>query len=287
MPTDNYIEDALHIKKFEEALGSSPANVERKKIEVLFLDIDGILTPSRGRPADIRALAELVMLSKDPDSPKLAIFTGRQLPYLEAFCHILGIEVPSVCENGGIIFDPRSKEVIYNPKIKKEDLDILSKLKKIISDKVLPKYPGAKIELGKEVTISINPPEHEDIKTFFHKFVNDRDIKDIIGNKFSLTYSASAIDISPPDINKLDGVDYVLNELLHIDIKRVGAVGDAKNDLIVLEKVGFSATTSNGSDEVKRAVTYISNEPDARGTIDILKKCIELNKKVFKRVTSQ
>jgi len=140
-------------------------------------------------------------------------------------------------------------------------------------------------ELGKEVTISIDPPEHEDIKTFFQKFVNDSDIRDII-DKFSLTYSASAVDMSPPDINKLDGVEYILNEL-HIDIKRVGAVGDAKNDLTVLEKVGFSATTSNGSDEVKKAVAYTSNGPDARGTVDILKKCIELNKKVFERATSQ
>jgi HAD superfamily hydrolase (TIGR01484 family) len=256
------------------------------RIAAVFSDLDGTLTPSKGdvNPDALKKLAEEL---KDPNSPKLSIVTGRSQPYVANFVEKLllygvPIKMPLVCENGSIIYDPTSGKSILNPLINKKDSDELIELKKLIIDKVLLKYPGAKIEPGKVVTVSINPPKDKNIEVFYPEFINDDDIKGKI-SQFSVTRSKSAVDISPKNITKLVGIKYVL-KVRNIKEGDVAAIGDAENDRVVLENFNYLGTPKNGEDSIKKYVMsrngYVSQYPDTLGVADFIEKCTEINKRI-------
>ena len=97
----------------------------------------------------------------------------------------------------------------------------------------------------------------------------------------SLAVSSSSrgnIEITHADAQK--GIALAtIAEKLHIDMDNVMAIGDNRNDISMLERVGYPVAMSNGTEEVKAASKYITetNENSGVGKA-IMKLLAECNK---------
>ncbi|TDA41764.1 MAG: hypothetical protein DSO07_02840 [Thermoproteota archaeon] len=249
-----------------------------RSIELVFIDIDGCLTIDKGR-ADIDAIKDLKNLNRRSKEsrlyPKITLVSGRPQPYVEAFVQLLEVQVPSICENGGIIYDPVKDISFINPSISKEALDELRKLKTFFEENLPNLFPGAKMELGKEVSISLNPPKGVDISLFYEKV--KKEVEDRARHLY-ITRSKSAVDILPAGISKLSALIFVVKNM-GLSLDKVCGIGDSINDIELLKNVGFPAVPANSEDEVKKIALYISPYENGRGVVDIVRKCVELNKR--------
>ncbi len=240
--------------------------------------MDGRLTPDKRKEIDIE-IRDLNRRSEDDKAhPKISLCSGRPQPYVEAFAQLLEVKIPSICENGGVIYDPVEDKSIINPAVGKEAIKELRNLREFMEEHILSLFPGAKIELGKEVSMSLNPPRNVDINTFYEKV--KKEVESRTRNLY-VTRSRSAVDILPMGISKLSALIEIARQL-GLDLNQICSIGDSIGDIEVLKSVGFPAAPANSEDEVKKIALYISPYEDGRGVVDIIFRCVELNRRIEK-----
>ena len=84
-----------------------------------------------------------------------------------------------------------------------------------------------------------------------------------------ITYSQSAVDITPKGINKGEGLEFLL-KITGIKKENILGIGDSKGDLPILKEVGYKAGPSNSTNDIRPFLDYVSPFPDTLGVIDIL-----------------
>lgn len=77
-------------------------------------------------------------------------------------------------------------------------------------------------------------------------------------------WSDAGWDIIPSDGNKWEGIKRVLS-LLHISSQDAAAIGDGRNDIEMLENVGYSIAMGNASDTVKQYADFVTTHIDEDG----------------------
>lgn len=245
-------------------------------IKLIVCDIEGCLTPGKGRPLNLDALAAIrhynLESKKQEQIPPITLCTGRSLPYVEAMMQAIEGYIPAISENGAGLYYPAEDEYQLHPLITPQTKKQMAEAKNVIHEYIID-YCKAKFEWGKDFVISINPPPNILIEEFF-KIVQGTLRRHNID--LNITHSASAVDITPKGIDKFSGLQLLLKKL-EISPEDVAGIGDTRGDFPILKNVGFSACPSNATNEVKKIVNYVSDYENGDGVVDIIKRCIFLN----------
>jgi len=135
-----------------------------------------------------------------------------------------------------------------------------------------------RIEPGKAICVSIDPPAGmttAELEPEVIKILEQKGISPAILGK--ITHSTSAVDITPPGINKKSGLELFCQKTGSKPQEQIG-IGDSKGDLPVLEEMGATAVPHNAAKDIGIEATYTSPYDDQLGVLDILRQ-IEAIKK--------
>lgn len=247
-------------------------------IRLIVSDIEGCISAGKGLILDLDTLQiiqEYNQSANNRTNIPLALCTGRSQPFAEAFCQMLGIVMPCVCENGAFIYDPVRDVSIRNPAITARHIAAQKEFVGTLESKIAKEHPYRR-EPGKEICISLNPDvskEHyaEEIPRLYEQ------VKSVIDSTlFTVTHSASAVDITPAGIDKASGVRF-LAELTGIHLQEMAGIGDTIGDLPFLKITGMSAAPANCTAVIRDSVDYVSQKSAAEGVIDIITRLNEKN----------
>ena len=244
-------------------------------------DIDGCLTPGKGRRPDSSVLAEIQRYntgsSLSSHIPPLTLCSGRSLAYVKKMVHAIGGTSPAIAENGALFYYPDEDKSRFHPLISSGEHRIrtqMAEAREIVRTEILGSA-GAKLERGKTFVISINPPEG--LPTGKLALIVRNCLK-TRGLSLNITHSASAVDVTPEGIDKFSALQLILQDC-RISAADVAGIGDSEGDLPILDNVGFSAAPRNATGKIKRRVDYVSDFEDGRGVIDIIRYCRGLNRR--------
>lgn len=213
----------------------------KKKLPLFIAtDIEGCLTPPDRAKINLRkfqklrAYCEFVNSKPGYRYPQIILFTGRSQGYVELLAQSLGMlgdsrpDVPFVIENGAALYYPKAKET--KALATKDQQEKINKVLPLLAEKLI----GNKFE-PKSHMITINPTKGQTID-------NLRDLVTTLlqGSDLTISSTASAIDITPPNITKLSGLKEVIASINKDDgaIKDIVAIGDHISDLDVIKAVG-------------------------------------------------
>lgn len=243
------------------------------KPSLIVADIEGVITPpNRGmiEPLEILPLiAYCEAVRTGVGLPPLVFCTGRQIPYLEfvaQYTNAFFPGLPSVAENGAFLYDVAQNEVFINPAVNGESRETLRVVRKR-TDEIVDRT-GARKEYGKEICISLNPPQGMTAAGFF-VLVSDELAE--FADAINVTHSASAVDITPKGIDKASGVRF-LSEKTGIPLEAMLGIGDTRGDLPFLEVVGIAAGPANASAEVRNVAEFIAESEGPAGVAEILRR---------------
>jgi hydroxymethylpyrimidine pyrophosphatase-like HAD family hydrolase len=166
--------------------------------------------------------------------------------------------IPCICEGGGVLYTPRSDrtELLTDP------IDPMP-LRTVLKGAAFREEPG------KITCYSVYPEEPDTIPT-----LHDRILSTGLSDRFNITVSSAAVDVTPKGIDKGSALR-IVSERLGVGLDRVIAFGDSANDVAMLKVAGFSACPSNASEAARKASRYKSLHPSTLGLIDAMKHFID------------
>ncbi len=256
-----------------------------KPIRLVASDVEGCITPALRTKLNlygtclIQSYSEAVnrTAGKEDALPPIILVTGRAASYTELVYQATGafgngFNIPSVTENGAVFYDPNKKKVIgYHPMVAQnaEKLEEVSDfVDKLLADENL----NMEKEAGKEVCISLNPKQMS--TRSLAKQINERFVEAKLDKYVNITYSETAVDITPAGVNKRTALEYLFSEL-GIDPQQVLGIGDSAGDVSWLNYVGIPAAPENATKDLTendglKDKLFMSDHDDAMGLYDIL-----------------
>lgn len=239
-------------------------------------DVEGCIIPARRGRWDHKGLAALAEYNEAARSgyfPPLTLCTGRPAQFVDAVGQAIGLFVPAICENGGVLYDPASGKHV--PLYAVEDRARLDQIRDYM-DSTWVKQGWVRLSRGKEICVSIVPltDRWADIRQLHSELLErlESDLK-VDLSALNITFSASAVDITPASIDKGTGVREILDRLGAAADKTL-AIGDGGNDLPMFRLCGLAAAPANALPEVKKAADYISPSVETQGVLDVLHRFI-------------
>jgi len=222
--------------------------------QIFAIDIDGCIMPPGRTKADLNKLQKLEKYCNQARQstllPQIVIFTGRSQEYVEFLSQIVGLldcpfELPFVIENGTAIYfptDKRTQSIIPLAKVKK-----ITQARELLMSQ-LPDHPFE----PKQYIITLNPVTDEPIDDLGQK-VKQLLQRHNIFDDFTVTSSASSIDILPRGIDKLHGLKYIMQHYLSKQT-HVIAMGDSLSDLSLMQHASKAYVPQNAHTQVKEAI---------------------------------
>lgn len=243
-------------------------------VKWIIADVDGCLSSEKSVPWDMENFAKLVALARAAADGRgilapMTLCTGRPQPYVEVLMKMLDVRAPAICENGAVFYTLHDNHARYGPGVTSEKILGLRAVRKYIETDILPQYPEAVLQFGKEAQISIYsekteilPRMQEPIAAF---------ARDNGGPALRITASHFYLNISLEGVDKGQSLRALLGELgvAHDD---TAGIGDTEGDLPLREAVGFFACPANATAEIKEVADYVSPYPLIEGVLDILKR---------------
>lgn len=195
----------------------------------LAVDYDGTLADT-GR-VDAEAVEALHKLRRS--GRKLVLVTGRLLPDLEQVFPELGTFDLVVAENGGLLFDPATGEVTA------------------LADPAPPALVEALAARGVE-PLSVG---HVIIGTWQpHEHAVLAALRDL-GLEHRITFNKGAVMVLPSAVSKATGLAAAATRL-RLSLRNVVGIGDAENDLAMLESCGCAVAVANALPSVKAIADF-------------------------------
>lgn len=228
-------------------------------IRAVAIDIDGTMT-FRDRRLDVAAV-EAVRRAEDGGLP-VVLSTGNPLCFAEAAATLLGTSGPLIAEDGGVVFDRTSgREYLLGDRIEADrGLAALERTFGALRQTRSSSMRLTGLTLERRITA-------EQAMDIFRRE----------GLELVAVDSGFAIHIKNPGINKGNALRKVAS-LLGIATAEMAAIGDALNDVEMLEVAGLSFAVANSDEEVKRVCTYVTAEPYGRGVAEAIDKILKLHR---------
>lgn len=264
------------------------------RYKAILLDLDGTLVSGDGtiRP---RTRAALQLVSSR--GVHVMIVTGRSessaIPVIEE----LGIPTPAMIFNGAAIYCPEQKKLIEERILSQQHLESLleysnrenllavvmcSTSKRALSPRseihnyALHDMPRVEvvsqeqIRVERPIRLSLFSDRHEDEEAFV------RDVRKASSEEAYFTWfplnllpghqhsSLLVVDVQPQCSGKAEALRY-LKETHHIAPEQVVAVGDATNDIPMLDGAGLAVAMENAMPELKESADIVigSNDSDS------------------------
>ncbi len=277
----------------------------KMSIKILFSDLDGTLV-EHGGDITIDTLDAVQKLKESHID--LILVSGRHPDMMKSIHHHLNLKTPVIGCNGGIIKDLLANDIMYSKelsyKIIEETISIARELSvdwvvyeknQIFYEKMPPpSYKLPYINHQLPVHLRSNFVHVKALEQMFQKeyvflktlllfdekmemFEKGKQILKGLENVELLRSATSYLDVMPKGISKGSAVKMYL-EKLNIDRTEVAAIGDAENDLDMLEFSGLGIAMGNGVESVKRVAKYITSE-SPNGFCDGVEYLIDYNSK--------
>lgn len=237
-------------------------------------DVDGCLSPEESEAWDIDAFSSLVTYVRSHELP-LTLCTGRPQPYVEVLMKLIDVRLPAIGENGALLYSLHDNRTHFAPAVTPAGLSAVARLVAFTRETLLPRYPDAVHQAGKEAQLSIFHPDpavlpliRREIEQFLEVTQNPAE------PAFLLSASHYYLNVSLTGVNKGTALAKLIREMPGGPPPRsqIAAIGDTSGDLPMRAHVGFFAAPSNATDEVKAAADYVSDKRDIHGLLDILRR---------------
>ncbi len=265
--------------------------------KILALDMDGTLLNSQKKisPKTLAAISELARRGV-----VVVVSTGRGVAELQDYKDELKFMNYGVTSSGGAVYDFFNKKPIKSHPI--SESVALELIDAGISERAMIHILGLTnsimddddIKNAADFQMSVYAPMYDRICTRckdFKKYVHENPNEIIKLNLYhrspesrqrnferlkhlDLTFAfaeTTALESSSKGVSKASGL-IELCEFLQIDISETVAVGDAPNDIEVLQTAGIAAVMGNADDEIKKIADFVTDDNDHDGIVKVIEK---------------
>jgi len=256
-----------------------------KEIEAILIDVDGCVVPTNRKVSceffsGLSTIARYVGKANQGKFPSIAFCSGRDRNYIEAVSYFVGLpDFWSVIESGVALFNPATKELLFNPVLTDEVEKTFQKITEKRVPEILERYPELFLYPGNMVCVALERKYGVAlaIKDIYEAV--KRELADLLENGvIRITHSDCAVDISPVGIDKASGLRF-LSQHTRINLKNTLGIGDSNGDFPLFETVGYVGCPANASEECKKLVKkrkgYISSYFYARGVADVIENFVK------------
>jgi hydroxymethylpyrimidine pyrophosphatase-like HAD family hydrolase len=238
-------------------------------LQLIVLDVDGVLSPGEAAPLDFAVLQRLAGYNDrarhDVTCPAITLCTGRPAPYVEVLMQAIHGFSPAVYEHGAGLFIPEPYGFKWHPALTPATQAQLMQLH-VALHQALVATGVAYLQPGKSASLSI----------FSHAGISLQELARQagrlareFGNTFRVEVGATCVNIMVRGLDKAAGVRWLARET-NIPLRHMAGVGDARGDLKFMRLLGWSAAPANAQASVKQAVHYTSPYENGQGLVDIL-----------------
>lgn len=267
--------------------------------KMIFLDLDGtLLDDDKNLPAvNKEAIGQALAAGH-----KVIVCTGRPLSSAVQLLPMFGLDRQgcyAITFNGGLIYDAGAKKTIYEKTLP------LSQVKQLFEKayeyggiyiqtyteegfitehdrpegKLYEQKTRCKRKVVKDVFKELNGHEPWKVLTIAYDF--DRAhiegfreaVSEYCKGKIDMFFSCyEYLEFMPLGINKGNSIKWMC-EYLDIPLENTIAVGDAENDITMLQTAGVGAVMKNAGDEMKKYGNYITEKTNNEGGVaEVIRK---------------
>ena len=267
------------------------------KYKLLALDMDGTTLNSEKKisPATANAISKLIK-----SGVNVVLSTGRGLAELADYKNELRLMNYGILISGGMIYDFFEKKPIISHALQKKILfelidgaiaenamiQLLTVNDSIVREKDILNMKDFGMEIYQDMYFR-NCVRCDDFKKFvrenpekvlklniYHRSIESREknLKRFENLPVTFSYAEStALETSPKNITKASGLIEVC-KFLKINLDETVAVGDAPNDLEILQIAGIAAVMGNASAEIKKIADFVTTDNDHDGVVKVIQK---------------
>ncbi|MDR3258272.1 MAG: Cof-type HAD-IIB family hydrolase [Fusobacteriaceae bacterium] len=197
--------------------------------------------------------------------------------------------------NGSVITNCKTKEIVFETGLSKEDIHFIYDLSKeyntdiltykndeIVSpmmseyievDLFITKMPHRLIDNFKEY-MDLGAPKCLLLSEPSHLEKVEKELKKKYGDLYSIFRSKPIfLEIISKDINKGTAIEK-LGEFLGIKNNEMIAIGDSYNDLDMIKKAGLGVAVENADDYIKKHADFVTTSNDNNGVAHVIEKFI-------------
>lgn len=231
--------------------------VEFLGIRLLAVDIDGTLTGS-DRRLNLSAVEALRRVEERGIPVTLA--SGNILHFVEAAAIMIGLSGPIIAEDGGVVFDPRTGEMVVLGDRVEVDRGL----------EVLRRRFG-------EVKETRNSPSRLTGATIYRTFSVEEVQHALREAELGLAAvdSGFAIHLRDPEVNKGRALR-VAAGMRGVQLGETAAIADGPNDVELLRSVGLGIAVGNAPTPVKKVAKLVVEEPDGKGVVEAVELILGL-----------
>lgn len=218
-------------------------------IHLVVTDIDGCLTRGGRFPLDLALCQRLrewgEQSARDASVPALVFCTARPLPYVLALNQAIPTRLPSLVENGAVLWDPVSRRHALNPAAPADAIDH-ARVLHAEAERLFAHDDDVAIEEGKMAQVTLVPRRpggvsiiEERARAFAARF----------GERLVVDRTHAVINLLPPGVNKGTGLLWLARET-GIDPAQMAGIGDAASDWDFLQHCGLAAAPNDADAEL-------------------------------------
>lgn len=239
-------------------------------VQLFVTDVDGCLLPSGSQVYDLELLGRLAALNRAVRAGHtrfrgVTVATGRGIEYVEALGQVLGSPVPLIAEGGAFLVDLGGGAQCLLPE---EDVELLAQARAALTG-FLPSLPvPARLSPSKTVLVTVETAPHlgPEVARRVEEHLRARGWP-----LRAISTSSGFIDVQPSSLDKGKALA-VLCQQVGVDPGEVLAVGDAGNDVGLLQRAGVPVAVGNATPQVQALARYVSPEASPEGMYDIFSR---------------
>jgi hydroxymethylpyrimidine pyrophosphatase-like HAD family hydrolase len=214
---------------------------------VLVTDYDGTLaTDGAVDESTLSALERLRMSGR-----RAILLTGRQLDDLLTVCPRLSLFDFVVAENGGVLYEPRTRQET-----------LLGKPPSARFLRRLRELTGNAIGIGK-VIVDTRVPHHSAVLQVIQE----------MGLELQIIFNRDAVMVLPAGVNKATGMDHALRKLGLSPHEAIG-IGDAQNDHSFLERCECAVAVANALPTILEVAAFTTMGEAGQGVAEVIDELI-------------
>lgn len=225
----------------------------------------------------------------------VTIATGRMFCSTLPYARQLGLDVPLITYNGGLVKNALSHDTLFHCPI---PLDVAQKIVRMAESKgahiqayidddyymdqdnkysemyrINARIAGTAVGslmdfMDREPTKFIIIDEPEDIKELASEF--KKELKDLVQVAISKPYYLEFTNIQA---TKGKALEYLAG-LYKVSKQEIIAIGDSYNDISMLEYAGLGVAMGNSPQEIKKQADYVTGSNDDNGVAQVINKFI-------------
>ncbi|MGL5123898.1 MAG: Cof-type HAD-IIB family hydrolase [Fusobacteriaceae bacterium] len=263
--------------------------------KIVVSDMDDTLLNSSGKISEEN---RKIIIEAQKKGVKIILASGRPIFAMREASKELQLDKYDgylIAFNGGIITSCKNNEEIFTLALSKEEIHELydfSKRNKVhivtySSDEIISETNSKYID----IEIGLTGMKHRKVDCFKSNIQSsgvkcimleepeylksvEKKLKDEMGDRYSIAISKPFfLEITKKGIDK--GTTLLkLAKKLQIKQEEIICIGDSFNDVSMLKIAGLSAAVSNGREEIKGIVDFITTSNDENGVAEVIKKYI-------------